>query len=283
MGIDCIQNEDQTVTVKVTNDHQRDIVTKSHKLPFFEKRNGYFLHSAFVRIGGNREFGSDGNPLVYAIKGLKDFRIDVESCQLLHKELTINFTAISDRVRKFGPVPYIFYTPSASQLSRFLAFRLHRIMGARECAILDVFEKQSYQDVLADCMRRKASAKVGSDDWKIMSRVINEINRFGKFALKEPFRMKDLPMDLRKHVNPFRLIRTAAMPADIAGARVLVVEDTIGSGRSSECLAGMLRNAGVAEVIVVSAFSPVQPISFVKNTKQARIEIGLKHRRVRSS
>ncbi|MDO1582470.1 phosphoribosyltransferase [Rhizobium oryzicola] len=283
MGIECIQNEDQTVTVRVTNDHQRDVVTKSPKLPFFEKRDGYFLHSAFVRIGGNREFGSDGNPLVYAIKGLKDFQIDAGSCQLLHEELEANFKTIADRVRTFGPISYIFYTPSASQLSRFLACRFHRIMGVRECLIFDVFEKRSYQDVLADCMRRKTAAKMGSDDRRIISDVINEINRFGKFALKEPFRMKDLPMSLRQYVNPFKLRNTRAIPEGIAGARVVLIEDTIGSGQSSACLAEMLRNAGAREVIVVSAFSPVQPISFVKRAEQVKVEIVRKRRRVRQS
>lgn len=213
MGIECISNSDETVTVRVTNDHQRDVITKSSKLPFFEKRDDYFLHSAFVRIGGSREFGSDGNPLVYAIKGLKGFRIEDDSCDLLNREMIDNFKKIAERIKKFGAIPYIFFTPSASHLSHYLALRFLRIMEHRTCLVLDLFEKRTYQDVLADCMRRKASAPQGSTDRYDLQEVINEVNRFGKFALKEPFRMKDLPMALRHHVDPFKLKAGAVIPA----------------------------------------------------------------------
>lgn len=279
MGIDCVQDEQKKITVIVTNDHQKDVVTKSNKLPYFEKRDGFYIHSAFVRIGGNREFGSDGNPLVYALKGLKDFEIGVESCNILREELNINLRIIAERVKKFGPILHIFYTPSASNLSRFLACCFYRILGERKCKILNAFEKQTYHEVLADCMRRKASAKPDSDDKRILTEVISEINRFGKFALKEPFRMKDLPISLRQYVNPFKLRNSVQLPDTLKGARAVVVEDTIGSGQSSACLAEMLTKAGASEVIVVSAFSPVKPISFVKVATLPNVQVIRKKRR----
>jgi len=282
MGIQCVENPDGTITVIATNDHQRDVVTKSPKLPFFERREGYFLHSAFIRIGGNREFGSDGNPLVYAIKGLKNFYIGPGSCDLLHEELARNFRAIAERVRAFGETPFIFHTPSASPLPRFLACRFQRAMGVGKCSIFDVFEKQTYQDVLAECLRRKTASLKGSDEWETMTQVISEVNRVGKFVPKEPFRMKDLSMSLRKHVNPFKMKANTVLPEGVAGARAVVIEDTIGSGQSSACMAEMLRNAGATEVVVVSAFSPVQPISNLKRN-EAKVEIVRKRRRFRQT
>jgi hypothetical protein len=225
VGIDVSDNK----VVTYNADHQQRVITSlkgAHEIDLGEVR----VSSIFSRRKTGRD-ERDGNPLIYALKGMRGYSITHESI----RELIICAKNNLPLCLTHTPYSSVVPLPSSSGLVQILSRRLARINAG--CPIISCFDKATVDQVLA------AAPQVVEKRYR--KKFVSRINALQKMEGNNIFQMKDVEMALRPYFTP---LMKNALAGNLIGADVLLVDDILGSGTSIKSAAQSLLSEGARSV-----------------------------------
>lgn len=198
------------------------------------------VYSVFRRVGERRDGSShkgDGNPLMYAMKKINGYSIDRANLVAFLPE----FYGVLGKLIPHIKADFVLPMPSSSVVAEYFAKRV-----AREFCVpmyKGWLAKKTFQEVVVDLDTLLGSG-VGfkRDDRR-------ELDQLRKDLVQSPpsasFSMKKVPMHLRKHFSPFKLLAPHLVPAN---ASALLVDDLLATGTSLRSAASILKAHGVGSV-----------------------------------
>lgn len=188
--------------VKINLNHENGIDTSITNNPNIITLNGIKVISFFKRKKLKDNSG-DGNPLIYALKGINGWKISKFDIDLLYKQFLSIVTKINNKYDT------IIKTPSNNELNNIFLDKLQKSIKC-ENTIESPFGKLEKDDV--DTVRLN-----------------NGFSRMDKY-----FTFKHIPVDLRKHIKKIyndNYIQDEIEDAiKINGKDILILDDTISSG-----------------------------------------------------
>lgn len=234
MGIDISADK----RVSFNPDHEHRVITatgKNPKITAIGNAERITVYSIYRRT----KFGDtdrDGNPLIYSLKGIYNYRItNEELCKFKP-----SFIAILNKIRQRIPEkPFaLFAMPSSSNVSCILARRISRLFGITmhtHCVI-----KRTARDVLA--YYDTTSPDIADSHKKMVFRVLAELR---KSAPNTVFSMKHVPNKIRHYFPPWKLNPDFNYTID-NNSVVILVDDLLSTGTTLISASSELRNAGLS-------------------------------------
>jgi hypothetical protein len=226
--------------VTFNSSHDNNVSTSIELNPTYDYINKYPVISIFKRKKSNDGF--DGNPLVYALKGIKGWTISKRDIILLLKQ----FIKISEKIEyKYDTIISI---PSSKSLNNDFLYRLNEIIKC-ECSITDgMFSKMEVEEVV-DNIEYDKMTKEEQD------KMVNAISKMGAF-----FTFKEVPSGLRKYIkniwNDNFSCHGLTYADKINGKNILVLDDTISSGQTiSTYCENIINNYTPKSITIVTLFS----------------------------
>lgn len=226
MGIDV--SDQKVVTYNPT--HQKRVNTDVTRAPPREVLGSLDVVSIFRRLKV-RVDEQDGNPLIYALKGKFGYTIPYGS----FRQILVCAQQILPGA--LAPFDYdvVVPLPSSSKVAEIFAKRASRLQG--NCPIISCFEKATFAQVLASAPAVQEVEKRLRRDFK------SQLHALQGNSPDHIFEMKKVKMSLRHHFNP--LVANAQVQG-LAGAKVLFIDDILGSGASLIAASNALRPYGPA-------------------------------------
>ena len=209
MGIDVIDD----CWVVFNRDHDNLVVTCANKNPTELMLDGMRTQSIFRRVKAKVRSG-DGNPLIYALKGKKNFRINPKevSCFLPDFNLILSKAMLGANFDLIVPMP------SSHGISEILAKRAVRVIRTGVLSS-DLLRKKINREVLAE-IRNTNFHKRHRFLAKTLRRRLEKSNGASSFS------MKDVDNKLRTYIEPMVITQSP----QVAPSRILLVDDLISSG-----------------------------------------------------
>lgn len=197
------------------NDTHEELVDTSLNNPTVKTIKGIKTIMLFKRKKSLNKELSDGNPLVYALKGIKGWSISKEDRKV-----------IMDRVQKIIEKIDIFDTiivmPSSNPLVEEVGAMVHKIKGTK---ILDkcVFKREK-EEILEEMPWQNFTEKEKQKIWKAFDRMKGE-NFESKYFPKDQSIIDRFEMNLFKSGDEF-------FYNEIHNKNILIIDDTISTGFS---------------------------------------------------
>jgi len=209
-GVD-IDYKNRLVTVNLQ--HNNGVDTSIDNNPLYTTINGFDVISIFTR---KRYLNGDGNPLLYALKGLNDWEIKKYDIDLLMKQ----FIRICEKIDpKYDTIIKI---PSNNHLNNIFMERLNKIIHC-DNNVGELLTKLEADVVWLDGV---VHSKMTDEELDDMETIFSDMGEF--------FSFKKIPPNLRKYVKKIyndNWMRNQLDVADkINDKNVLILDDTISSG-----------------------------------------------------
>lgn len=226
-------------TVKINLSHENGIDTSTINNPLYTKINGYDVISIFTRKKYQR---SDGNPLLYALKGLNDWKIEKFDIDILLKQ----FIKIAEKI---DPVyDTIIKIPSKNDLNNIFMNRLNKIIKC-DNNITTLLTKLDPEIVW---MEGVDFANMSREEIEILE---NEFTKMGDY-----FSFKLIPIKFRKYIKKIydeNYIHDQLDVADkINNKKILILDDTIASGQTISLFTKQILDMYAPnEVTIITLFS----------------------------
>jgi hypothetical protein len=239
-GID-IDYLNKRVTINLNNENGID--TSIDNNPLYTRVNGYDVISIFTRKKYQR---SDGNPLLYALKGINNWKIDKFDIEVLLKQ----FIRISERI---NPVyDTIIKIPSSNELNNIFMDRLNKIIKC-ENKISTFLSKLDPNIVWMDGI-----------DFEKMSK--EEIELLEKDFMKmddDVFSFKFISTNLRKYIKKIYNKNYIHEQLDVAdkinNKNILILDDTISTGSTISLFTKEILDMYTPNnVTIITLFSKIQ-------------------------
>ncbi|MBK5073622.1 phosphoribosyltransferase [Budviciaceae bacterium CWB-B4] len=213
MGID-VNNR----IVTYSDIHEKIVITSVNKNPKISrigKQNKLFVYSIFTRVRSN-EIRGDGNPLIYALKGLKGYSISKREVVKFRPNFDEIITKVINKFNKKHDI--ILVLPSSSKVPAMFARRVGRALS---CDVsYDSFKKNTIYEVLD--LFNNNNVKSGHED-EVRGVLYNLNNSNGNLI----FSMKDIPNNIRCYFNPFSLKNES-----LKNKNILLIDDILSTGTS---------------------------------------------------
>lgn len=190
---------------------------------------------------------ADGNPLIYAIKNLNQFRIDDKNSAIMWDTAEKVFSAWTCPWKPTG----VMSIPSRHSVSNDLAANISKWMGI-DHILGYMICKKTVEEVLVEAELLKKSGAVHEHDLKAFKKQLGHLSNApsGKnFQMKE---IKDV--SIRHYFQPWK---ATGETGKATGDGLLLVDDLIGSGASLVTCAQFLTESGYPVVGGMSLFSPL--------------------------
>lgn len=243
MGIDVFDHN-RPKTVTLTDAHEKRVVTAVEKNPSRSEIDGLVVHNVFRRTKtGDAE--RDGNPLIYALKGLNGYTVaPFWRARILNRATQIVDKMSADLV----DFDHVVHVPSSNAFCSEFAALVSQVVGA-PCLAPTFLRKKTTDEVLADFP--EIPATVRQQDKQAFGRQLAEWRRL---PLGSSVQMKLVAPAVRQHVDAFTTIEP--MP-NLHGANVLIADDLHSSGASIASVARILVRSGatVSAICFLSAIS----------------------------
>lgn len=230
--------------VEFNDKHENNVDTSTAYNPTEYKFKGIDVISIFKRKKSTISTDGDGNPLIYALKGLKDWKIDDKSITELFK----NFISISKKIKpKYDTIISI---SSSSSLNTKFLYRLNKIIKS-EKQITDLFSKLPANEIL---IQGDIDPKCSDKEFKIIQ------DRILEMIIKDNyFTYKTIPTNLRKYIVNSSVINgdDALKYSDsINDKDILILDDTISSGETiSDNVKAIRDTFAPKSITVITLFS----------------------------
>ena len=209
MGIDVTSNKE----VKFNGDHNDGVSTCIRQNPTLNQIKNINVHSVFSRNLKGQERG-DGNPFIYALKGLKKY-------QITNKELfkfRISFqSSLSQVIDKLGTIDYIIIIPSSTKVPYYVARRIAVKTGAQ--LVEGVFVKQSVNSFLEFDLKNAPK--------KDQSEIKRQLSTWKKIP-NEKISLKSVKPKIRKYFPPLAL--NSQFDVSLLQGNCILVDDLFASG-----------------------------------------------------
>lgn len=229
MGLNVSQSKHTTFD----DSHQRRVDTSLDKNPTMTIKNGLLVRHVFRRNKtGDKD--RDGNPLIYALKGIHGYQIaPAVKHQFLERAAEI--------VRSFShelDSELIVPLPSGSAFcAEFVAF-LCQITGLR-LHNADFIRKRTIEEMLA---RHGGSLPEGINE-NILKAVKSQLAVWRRLNPGQLVSMKQINPKIRHCFEPVTLSRDVS---ELAGRRVVLVDDLMATGASMTSASNLFRSFGCA-------------------------------------
>lgn len=222
MGIEVNNKE-----VSYTDSHEELVNTSIKTNPILNKIHGFPIYSIFKRMRSRESIG-DGNPLIYALKRKKGFKINRKEMKNFFKNLDI----IVDKILTGKNYDLIIVIPSQHRIGSFLVKRIHRNFKIKNYK--DFFQKATIKDVLGVL----ALNKVHDRDIKEVKRVMSILK---KKEASEVFVMKEVKNKIRKYFNPLKL--NSIYSGKIKdNQKILIIDDLLSTGATLKNAHDIIKN-----------------------------------------
>ena len=189
---------------------------------------------------------ADGNPLIYALKGLNGYTIDEAGKELMWKTAGEIFRAWTCPWRP----THVVSIPSRHSVSFDLASKIASFLEVDHVPVALV-HKRTVAEVLEKAEILKDSGAVLGSDLKAFK---SQLGRLSTAPPGKTFQMKEINVRVRQYFHPWRVAEEAT---DLIGHDLLLVDDLIGSGASLSTCAKCLVENGHSVVGGISLFSPL--------------------------
>lgn len=209
-GID-INKKNKTIQINLS--HEKGLNTSISNNPTYYDIDGIKIISIFQR---KKEENFDGNPLLYALKGLNGWKIENFDIETLLKQ----FIRISEKIDH--DYDTLIQVPSSNELNNIFMKRLNKILHAKN-KLTDIgIYKKDIEEVFYDCV-----------DWKNMNEVEEKEmeNSFKKMG--ENFTFKFIPTYLRKYIKNYYNNDLDDDISDLINNKnIAILDDTVSSGKT---------------------------------------------------
>lgn len=190
---------------------------------------------------------ADGNPLIYALKSLKNFRIDDASSSIMWNT--------AEQIFESWACPWnptcVVSVPSRHSVSNDLAQQISGWLGIEHLPSSAICKK-TVAEVIADAERLKEEGGVAEPDLRAFKK---QLGRLSSATLGKSFQMKEIKdVQVRHYFHPWKSSDETEMPTKYD---ILLVDDLIGSGASLKTCADYLTGMGCSVVGGMSLFSPL--------------------------
>ncbi len=241
-------------TVSFNNEHENNVDTSILINPTYSKIDEYDVISIFKRKKSH-QFALDGNPLIYALKGIKNWKFKNNKQDITN--LLKQFIRICEKIQPSYNT--IITVPSSNELNTNFLYRLNKIIKA-ENTITDYFHKLTAEEVYEDYIDWKQLYIDYSNNKENVEKDINmwfedmvEYNN-GWFSFKY---IKDIK--LRKYITKTMYSKddTYIEYKDIINDKdILILDDTIGSGTTvSETCKQIIEVFSPKSITIITLFS----------------------------
>ncbi|WP_282153958.1 phosphoribosyltransferase [Ruegeria atlantica] len=225
-------NIDRNNNVMFDDTHQRRVDTSLDKNPSKGRVGNVDLRFVFRR---NRtgDLDRDGNPLIYALKGMNGYGIvDFYRRKFFKRaEDIVNVFAHEVDADFVMPVPsgYSFCSEFAEELSGWLGLPF---------LSPDFLDKKTVGEALADAKANPVNIK----NKRTKRLYTSQLYQWQHMDSGQHVAMKELDKKIRGYVRPMKLIGDTS---HLAEKKVLIVDDLMSSGTSIRCAAELLQSQGV--------------------------------------
>lgn len=222
MGID-VTDDNQ---VLFNDKHQKLINTNIDYNPTTSTVHNIPIHSIYKRVKTRGRQG-DGNPLIYALKNQKGYRIS----KVELKKFLYSFRYILNKLLQDKAYDLIVILPSNSTIARGVATRVSRVLG-KNLKVQDIFEKQLVGNVIKEIDITIVTNKSKQKELK------RQLSKLQKVDKSKPFSMKNVPPKIREYFNPIRL----KYAFDFTPYQnILIVDDLLATGNSIKSARDIIR------------------------------------------
>ena len=228
--------------VKFNNTHENNTDTSDYLNPTEYKIKDIGVISIFKRKQNTDK--SDVNPLIHALKGNYNWKIDDKSILQLFKQ----FIKISKKIKTSYDT--IICIQSSSSLNTDFLYRLNKIINSKN-KITDLFNKLPASEIMEKYVD---TPNMSEKDAKII------LNSLRKMIEKDDyFTYKEIPTNLRKYIcNSCTIYGNDALKySDIINDKdILILDDTISSGETiSDNVKAIRDTFAPKSITVITLFS----------------------------
>lgn len=193
--------------------------------PGSNRINGLLIYGVFKRLynkEGDRK-DSDGNPLIYALKGKSGFSISLKECAKFNPNLSI----ILDKVLAKKSYEVIIVMPSSQPIAKRFSIKIHRRIGLNGVILTDVFTKKTLEEVYNDLVLLQVKTK----DRKDLITLRRELETRVAKEPKTIFSMKEVAKKYRKFIKPLKYKPEFLGELNqLKGKSIVLVDDLLASG-----------------------------------------------------
>jgi len=189
---------------------------------------------------------TDGNPLIYALKELKNYTINDADKKIMWGAAGEIFQAWTCPWKPSCVVSI----PSRHSVSFDLASWIAGYLKVDHISV-PMVHKKTVAEVLSEAEVLKDSDGVPARDLKAFKK---QLSRLSAASPGKIFQMKEIDVSVRQYLQPWRVSEESK---DFIGHDFLLVDDLIGSGASLSTCANCLMKEGHSVVGGMSLFSPL--------------------------
>lgn len=234
MGIDVRDVGGGLREVLFNAEHENLLDTSTKKKPHLQMAGELQVASIFRRRKARGGDG-DGNPFIYALKGLHRYFITKNQLWAFRP----NLLSIMGTFMTQEPYDRIAPMPSSKPIARYVAKKAKRFQteGSLDAGL---FRKRTTDEVLPEIEAKFTSGEIPG---KLKNEARNLLSTLRKAPGSE-FSMKHVDQRLREYVSPLAL----NTGVHVEGARILLVDDLLSSGATLRTAHNLLVQAGAGHV-----------------------------------
>ena len=252
-------------TVSFNPNHQNYVDTNDpwNPKPIYNEVDGYKVISIFKRK--DTEDNLDGNPLIYALKGIRGWKFKTPSYDIF--ALLRRFVAVTKELKENFDV--IITTPSSNKLNTEVLYKVKRLINYK-VSYDDFFQKLEANDVYEGFLNTDwfdTHCKNKDEEEKIHRLIFRAICNMNKPKSKDGndgiFSYKFLNKRLRNVILQSMYINDyykddITYGKYLNGKKILVIDDTVASGKTiSDSAEAILETYAPESITFLTLFSPL--------------------------
>jgi len=228
--IEGVDVDEEAKTVSFNSSHEDNVDTSLLINPTYTNIDGVDVVSIFKRKKAS-DFSFDGNPLIYALKGLNGWKFKNPQSDITN--LLKQFIRIVEKIQpKYDTIITI---PSTNELNIQFLHRLNKIIKS-DIQITDYLNKMNIEDVYENFINWKQLKLDYGDKYDNSKRLLNKF-----FSNMEKTNNNYFSYKFIKDVNLRKYITMTIYSDDekaieyapyINGKNILILDDTIGTGKT---------------------------------------------------
>ncbi len=213
MGIDITNNNQ----ILFNNTHQKLVNTDINSNPTTSIIHNIKIHSIYKRVK-TKSNQWDGNPLIYALKNQKGYRISRAEL----KKFLYSFYFILNRLLEDKNYDLILVLPSSSNVAKEVAKKVSNSLHTT-LNVDDIFDKKSVSEVIEEIDISVVTNKGKLKELK------HQLSKLQKIDREKTFSMKNVSPKIREYFVPIKLKRKF----DFSHYKnILIVDDLLATGNS---------------------------------------------------
>lgn len=218
--------------VMLDDSHERRVDTSIENNPTFRKKQGLDIYSLYKRKKSQKNDG-DGTPLIYALKGIFDYKISKMDREIIMHERA---KEIFEKCKPNIKADLVMGVPSSHQISHDISLLLSVWIGVPHLTF-EFLEKVRIRDILnaADDCPPVISSPNAAKGYRIA------LSKFRKMNPDIEFTMKGLEPNIRKYFKPLKALEDVP---NLHEKKILIVDDLMSSGTSLICCRDILCELG---------------------------------------